>query len=507
MKLKMLPALFFALFAMYSCQSGTPGTPDTTGGEKLNILWIYIEDICPFLSCYGYDINQTPHVDDLAENGVLFEKAFTPSPVCSPTRSGIITGMMPTTIGVHNHHSSRTVESAIFLPDDIKTIPELFKEAGYYVFNNGKDDYNFIYDRSALYEGPFRTHFWYTFEGKGSWRDEARGKDQPFFGQIQLEGGKYVLNQTDRVTLYDRRLPKEKRMDPAVPELPPYYPDVPEVRYDWGLHFDGIKMTDLDVRDIVAMLKKDGLLDNTVIFYFSDHGYKGTRHKQFCYDGGIQVPLIVGYYGGDEVIQKGVRRGDLVSLIDVGPTSLALAGIGIPEQMEGRDMFAGDFHRDYVISVRDRCDFSIDRIRSVRTDRYKYIRNFMPERSYSQPSYRDTRVEFTVPKAMFERGELNEVQAKYWLDTKPEEELFDLESDPHEINNLAGDPEFADVLEKHRKILENWIEETDDKGQYPEGIEPLRFMYERWGERCVNPEFDIVKKRPRNGAPKTIKSI
>ena len=501
----LLPGLLLSLGLQSCLSSGNDDKAPTA--DQPNILWIYVEDICPFLSCYGYDINQTPHIDKLAENGVLFEKAFTPSPVCSPTRSGIITGMMPTTIGVHNHHSSRTVESAIFLPDEVKLIPDLFRDAGYYVYNNGKDDYNFIYDRASVYEGPFNTHFWYTFYGTGSWRDEARKEGQPFFGQIQLEGGKYTLHQEHLQKAYKERIPEEERMDPSVPELPPYYADFPFMREDWALHFDGIKMTDLDVRDIVAKLREDGLLENTIIFFFSDPGYKGTRHKQFCYDGGIQVPLIVAYYGTDERIQKGLRRKDLVSLIDVGPTSLALAGIPVPGHMEGKDLFAGDYHRDYVITTRDRCDFTIDRIRSVRTDKYKYIKNFNPERSYNQPSYRDTRPEFTIAKEMFEKGELNEVQARYWLPTKPGEEFYDLENDPHEINNLADDPAYAEELKKHREILENWIRETDDQGQYPEKQEGLRYMYSRWGERCVNPEFDYVKKNPRDGAPKTLNKI
>lgn len=470
-------------------------------GTQPNILWIYIEDINPFISAYGCDINSTPNIDRLAENGVLFEKAFTPSPVCSPTRSAIITGTLPTTFGLHNHHSSRTVESAIFLPEGVKTVPELFKEAGYYTFNHGKDDYNFIYDRKQLYSGTHENHFWYTWQGTGSWRDENRKLDQPWFGQIQLEGGKYVLAIETIQETYKATIPPGERMDPAVPELPPYYPDIPEIRDDWAMHYDAIKMVDLDVKNILEELERDGELDNTVIFFFSDHGYKGIRHKQFCYDGGIRVPLIVACFGRDKWVMKSVRRGDLVSLIDVGPTSLALAGIQVPEYMEGMDMFDGNYHRDHIIATRDRCDFAIDRIRAVRTERFKYIRNFMPERSYQQPSYRDRRIEYTAIRDLFEKGLLNEVQARYWLPAKPEEELYDLENDPHEIRNLAEDPAYTGELERHRRILQNWIRETDDKGQYPEDIDALRFMIERWGNRCVNPEFDVVRVTPMKGTP------
>ena len=196
-------------FLLSSCSEGTK-----TAGPKTqpNILWLYVEDINPWLSCYGKEINPTPHIDRLAENGVLFEKAFSPTPVCSPTRSGIIVGCMPSSINAHHHHSSRTVESANFLPEGMKTVPELFREAGYYTFNNGKDDYNFIYDRKKLYSGDIGLQFWYTFDGTGHWRDAERG-DKPFFAQFQYEGGKTVLPQPKRIKLYDSIVPPQNRID------------------------------------------------------------------------------------------------------------------------------------------------------------------------------------------------------------------------------------------------------------------------------------------------------
>ena len=475
--------------------------------EQPNILWIYIEDICPILSCYGETINPTPNIDRLAENGVMFTKAFTIAPVCSPTRSGLITGNMPTTTGTHNHHSSRTIESSIFLPDGVRTVPEIFKEAGYYTFNNGKDDYNFVYDRHKLYDGEQSFHFWYTKVGHGMWNDTKRKEGQPFFGQIQLEGGKHTLQS--RNESYYAALPPERRIDRSIVEIPPYYPDITEIREDWARHYDGVRITDDEVGQILDQMEKDGVLDNTIIFFFSDHGYKGIRHKQFCYDGGLQIPLIVSYFGENETIKKQTQRGDLVSLLDVAATSLGFAGIDVPDFMESKDMFAEGYKRDYVISVRDRCDFTIDRIRSVRSQKYKYIKNFMPERSYTQPTYRDTRFEFVSIQKLYNEGKLNDVQAKYWLPTKPEEELFDLEKDPHEINNLANDPAYTEILKEHRTVLENWIKETDDKGQYPEvetlvGRENLRFMIERWGSRCVNSEFYKVRGVPMPGAPDVV---
>ena len=455
--------------------------------KKPNILWIFVEDLNPVFSCYGETINPTPTLDKLAENGVLFKKAFTPAPVCSAARSSIITGTMPTTFGLQNHHSSRTVEDAIFLPDGVKTIPEVFKENGYYTFNHGKDDYNFIYNRKNLYEDQVGVDFWYTFTGTGNWL-EPLSENQPFFGQIQLEGGKLGLTQT-----YDRTRAKITPIDRNLVKLPPYYPNIPSVHEDFARHYDTARATDLEVQEILNQLRSKNLLNNTYVFFFADHGYKGIRHKQFVYDGGIQIPLIVAYFGEDSKLKQHTKREDLVSGIDIGTSSLSLAGIQIPTYMEGKNMFDSNFKRDYIIAVRDRCDFSIDRIRAVRTDKFKYIKNYMPNRSYTQPSYRDKRAEFADIKKQFEAGKLNEVQAKYWLPTKPEEELFDLEKDPFEINNLAFNPTYKKELDKHRNILATWTDTHGDKGSEPQNKHSLKFMYDRWGDRCVNEEFDAVK--------------
>ncbi len=323
--------------------------------KKPNILWIYVDDLNPVLSCYGESINPTPTLDYLAQNGVLFQKAFAAAPVCSAARSAIITGTMPTTLGLHNHHSSRTVEDAIFLPDGIKTIPEIFKDNGYFTFNHGKDDYNFIYNRKKMYHGEVKLDFWYTFVGDGDWAAEIP-KNQPFFGQVQLTGGKLGLAK-----VYEKTKEKITPIDRKLVQLPPYYPNTPSVHEDFARHYDTARATDLEVAEILQKLKERKLLDNTYVFFFSDHGYEGIRHKQFLYDGGLQIPLIVAYFGADCQIKKQTIRKDLVSGIDIGTTTMALAKIGIPKYMEGKNMFASTYHRDYIIATRDRCDFSIDR--------------------------------------------------------------------------------------------------------------------------------------------------
>lgn len=454
-----------------------------------NILWIYIEDLSPLMSCYGYDISPTPNLDRMAGNGVLFSNTFMPAPVCSACRSALITGTMQTTLGLHNHHSSRSEETAIQLPGHVKTLPELFRQAGYFTFNAGKDDYNFWYDREALYAGEYTTHKLYGKSGNRDtgWNDRQPG--QPFFGQIQLAGGKHVYRKDfqDRV--------KEPVSRDAL-ELPPYYPDHPQVREDWARHVDSAKVTDDEIGEILARLGADGLLENTAVFVFSDHGMRLWRHKQFCYDGGLHVPFVLSWPGNPQRLGgQGRVRDDLVSGLDIAATSLALAGIEIPGHMESRDLFARGFKpREFVISARDRCDYTIDRIRTVRTEHFRYIRNFFPDRPYMQPNYRDAWEITETMRRLHAEGRLDAVQDRFWSDERPEEEFYDLRNDPHEINNLAGNPEFTDELKRHRLILEQWIRETDDKGQYREDAPNLKYMFDFWGDKCVNPEYEQFRK-------------
>lgn len=468
--------------------------------ERPNIVWIFAEDVSPFYSCYGNKVINTPNVDRMAANGVLFSNVHATCPVCSPSRSSIVTGVMQTTFGAHQHHSARTVEAQHFLPDSIKAIPEIFREAGYYTFNDGKDDYNFSYDRKKLYSGDFHAYFWYTLKGDGHWRDAERVPGQKFFAQFQLEGDKYTLPQPTRETLYFKRLKPEQRVKPEAVYVPPYYPDVMPIRERLARHYDAVLMVDQDVERIVKELEEDNLLENTIVILLSDHGNESLRFKQFCYDGGTHIPLIISYFGNDpnirKVIPKGVVRDDMVSGVDIAATTLALAGFEIPKSMDGKNLFAPDYHRDYVITARDRCDFTIDRIRAVRDQQFKYIKNFYPERPYSQPQYRDNRMEFLLGKEMYEKGQLTEAQAMYWQPSRPAEELYDVVNDPHEINNLANNPQYAETLTKMRNILDEWIVATDDKGQYPENPEDLRFIYQCWLDKCTDPVFDAVKSHP-----------
>lgn len=341
--------------------------------KKPNILWIYLEDTAPLLSCYGTSEISTPNIDKLASKGVKFTNTFMTAPVCSASRSSIITGMMSTTLGIHNHHSSRTKESAIHLPSYVKTIPELFKESGYFTFNNGKDDYNFEYNRKDLYDQAYSYHPLYGKTGERLDISKLQN-DKPFFGQIQLFAGKEIFSSSfkDRV---------KTPVDRAKIKLPPYLPSHPAIIEEYANHFDAIQITDQRVGEIISKLAKGNLLNNTIVFFFSDHGMRLTRNKQFLYDGGIHVPLIIADFRKTSKIKAGSTNDMLISGIDIGTSSLELAGIDIPMHMEGENIFADNYKgREFVISSRDRCDFTIDRIRSVRTKEFKYIRNFMTDK-------------------------------------------------------------------------------------------------------------------------------
>ena len=456
---------------------------------KPNILWIYLEDTSPLLGCYGTTIITTPNIDELAKKGTLYTNAIMPAPVCSASRSSIITGVMSTTLGLHNHHSSRTEAAAIHLPKTIKTIPELFKQAGYFTFNNGKDDYNFHYDRKDLYSQPYKMHPLYGKSGTHLPLETLTNKT-PFFGQIQLRGGKEIFASTFKEKV-------KSRVDRSKIVLPPYLPDHPSIIEEYANHLDAIQLTDERVEDIMTQLRANGLLDNTIVFFFSDHGMRLTRHKQFLYEGGIHVPLIIADFRDKPTLKAGTTNEDLISGIDLGVSSLALAGIPIPNYMEGKNMFDKEnLAREYVISTRDRCDFTIDRIRSVRTKDYKYIRNFMTDRPYTQTTYMDVdKVEFvSVMKDLYQTNQLNEAQSRFFSTDRPSEELYDLKADPFELNNLAADPNHQAALIKHANILNQWIKATDDKGQYPETSGGLKLMLGIWGKYADNPEYDSLKE-------------
>ena len=455
-------------FSFAANPSSTPKRP--------NIVWVFIEDMNDWYGCYGDATVPTPNIDALAKRGLRFDRAYMPAGVCSACRSAIATGAMQTSLGIHHHRSSRkrVPEEVIYLPKGVKTVYELMREAGYYVTSSkGKNDFNFIFSTNDLYDQLAGNMGWSPQHWQG------RKKDQPFFAQIQLKGGK----SSGKVS---------PKTDPTKVKVPPYYPDHSVIRKDIAKHYDTIRQTDKELEKIISALEKDKLLENTVVFFWTDHGMALHRHKQWLYEGGIRVPLIIAGPG----INPGTSRDDLVSGIDISATTLAMAGVDQKKHpwTEGRDFFAKDHQkREFVISARDRCDYTIDRVRAVTTKRYKYLRNYLTDRTLMQPQYRDGRPHMEVTRKLFQEGKLNEIQAFKWKQRLPEE-LYDLENDPHETINLVDDPKHAEALAKHREILAKWTKETDDKGQYPESIDSLRGVLKRWNKQAVNPEYDRVRK-------------
>lgn len=491
---RLLAFFFFAVwFALGSTLSAQTADLSEAAERPPNILWIYIEDLSPLFGCYGSDVNaeHTPRVDQLAREGVRFSRAMAPHPVCSPLRSALMTGAMATSLGLHNHRSSRTPAGRIALPEGVQTLPQLLAAVGYRSFNRGKTDYNFDHDLAQLYPDadssePMFSLASFLEEGGHAWPQ----KGTPFFGQVQLRGGKHVYRKKDMAALLKQRTAVEEV------EVPPYFPELPALRKAFAVHHDAARMTDLEVGALLDHLQERQLLDSTIVVLFSDHGMnESLRHKQFCYEGGVHVPLIVRFPAGAQHPLAGTVRDDLVSLLDVTATTLALAGVEAPSWMEGRNLFAADHvERTYVVSARDRCDYTIDRIRTVRTDRYRYIKNYLTDRPWMQPQYRDKWPMVQELRRLTSEGELDDLPGGFFRAERPLEELYDLESDPHQVVNLAQDPEHSEILAQHRAILEAWIEETGDRGQFPESDAGLQEVLDQWGAKCVNPEYEHLRR-------------
>jgi arylsulfatase A-like enzyme len=473
-------ALLALLLVMAGCQTTTAVAEKHTS-KRPNILWIYVEDMNDWMGAFGDNTVPTPNIDKLAGEGVRFDQVIMPAPVCSAVRSAIITGDMQTTLGTHNHRSSRFDYNQITLPEGHKTLPELFQDNGYETFNIGKDDYNFSYDRKQLYSlhpGPKVGHQGTQDGPDFDWGKTLATSGKPFFGQIQLRGGKYKMKKPPI------------KVDRASVTLPPYYNDQPLTRDAWARHYENIHITDLDVGKIMAELKDNGLLENTVVFFFTDHGMGLLRHKQFLYDGGLQVPLVVSWQAGNDKLRaQGAERKEQIRGLDIGGSSLGLAGIDIPSYMTTENFFAADYQaQPWIISARDRCDYTFETIRSVRTEAFKYIRNYHPERPYMQPQYRDKWPLVKEYKKAYASGQFNEVESLLMANVKPAEELYDLKNDPHEVNNLATTPAYTNQLISMRDILNNWVKETGDKGQTPESDAGIREVLEFYKNKCQSPE-------------------
>jgi uncharacterized sulfatase len=430
---------------------------DAASETRPNIVWLSCEDISPHIGCFGDDNAITPNIDQLAREGVRYTNTFTTAGVCAPCRSGIITGMYQTTIGTHHMRCNAK------LPPMIKAFTTYLRVAGYYCTNRSKTDYQ---------TGDLRDA-WNESSGKAHWRN--RGRKQPFFSVFNFTGcHESGIAGESKYKSVTAKLKPSQRQDPKKLELPPYYPDTPIVREDWKRNYELITAMDAWAGDLIGQLKADGLYDNTIIFFWSDHGVGLPRAKRWLYDSGTHVPMVV------RIPERFRTRGQgrpgslddrLVSSIDFGPSVMNLAGLEIPEYMQGQP-FAGPnppAPREYVFGARDRMDERYDIIRSVRDKRYRYIRNYEPLKTYYQ--YMNTPEKGATMKEIrrvHAAGKLPPAARLFMAERKAVEELYDLKNDPHEIHNLAGNPKYAGRLKRMREVHLQWVRDTKDLGLMPE---------------------------------------
>lgn len=440
-------------------------TSSALADERPNILRLSAEDISAHLGCYGDPHAITPNLDELAEQGARFTNAYTTAGVCAPCRSGIITGMYQNAIGTHHMRCDAT------LPDWLKPFPTYLREAGYYCTNNSKTDYQF--------SKPSARDIWDESSGKAHWRN--RPDDAPFFAVFNYTGC-HESGIADEAKYEDvtADLTDDQRQDPAaLTTLPPYYPDTPVVREDWKRNYEVITAMDQWAGDLIGQLKEDGLWENTIVMFWSDHGVGLPRAKRWLYDSGTRIPMLLRVpekFQTGSPLPTGSVDDRLVNSVDFGPTMLALAGIEIPGRVHGRNFLDVSSPRSFVFGARDRMDERYDIIRAVRDKRFRYIRNFEPLKPYYQymntPEKGATMQE--IRKAE-ESGEMPETAALFSAARKPTEELYDLENDPHEIDNLAADPAYAETLARLKTALTEWQLRIGDLGLIPESeIERLK---------------------------------
>jgi len=465
-----------ASLATAGCTSASRRLLTETFKERPNILWISCEDVSPNLGCYGDTYAVTPNLDRLAADGLLYENAFATAPVCAPARSCLITGMYATSLGTQH------LRSNVRLPEHIRCFSEHLRDAGYYCSNNYKQDYNFT-AKTAWDESSKMAH----------WRKRKGG--QPFF---------CVFNLVTEAP------------------LPPYYPDTPVVRETMARYYDLITLMDKEAGHLLQELAEDRLADDTIVFFFSDHGFGLPRFKRTLYDSGLRVPLIIrlpAKYQHLAPLGPGNKVDDLVSFVDFAPTVLSLARVQIPKHMQGR-AFLGTKKikpRQYVFGAASRVDEMYELSRCVRDKRYKYIRNYMPHLPYSQPSaWPDQARIMKELRRLAVEGKLAGAQKFFALQTKPIEELYDTQADPHEINNLAGSAQHQHTLERMRQAHKKSIADTHDIGFLPEAEMHIRAKDTTPQQIATNPSkynqqrivaaAELVGKGPES-LPKMVKLL
>jgi uncharacterized sulfatase len=424
------------------------GFSRVSAAERPNILWITCEDTGPQLGCYGDHYATTPNLDALAARGMVYLNVWSTAPVCAPARTAIISGMYPSTLGAEH------MRSEVRLPAGLRMYPQFLRDAGYYCSNNNKEDYNLIKPGKVWDDSSSRAH----------WKHRQAG--QPFFA---------IFNHTMTHESQVRLRPHRAVHDPAAVRVPAYHPDTSEVRTDWAQYYDQITEMDAKAGENLKELADAGLAEDTIVFFYGDHGAGMPRSKRWLYESGLHVPLLVyvparwrSLAGADYV--PGGRSGRLVAFVDLAPTVLSLAAIPPPDWMQGR-AFLGPHRRpppSFLYGLRGRMDERIDLVRAVRDERFLYIRNFMPHRRYGQHlAYMFETPTTQVWQRLYDEGKLTPPQTDFWR-PKPAEELYDVRQDPDQVRNLVGAPEHQGTVVRLRQTLHEQILRTRDLGLLPE---------------------------------------
>ncbi len=505
-----LACLLGFLFLLYVSCADKKQEENLNEGEvpHPNIIWLVAEDQSPdFFPMYGDRTISLPNLEALARDGVTFTNAVSPVPVCAPARSALITGMYPTTLGTHNMRTYtpwREINEPLLdslpsyspiVPNGVRMFTEYLRKAGYYTANGPKEDYNFEKTDAAWDESSKQRH----------WRKSKEG--QPFFTVFNFA----VCHESQ---IWSRG--KDSLfVDPKDVPVPPYFPDTDTIRHDIAVNYSNLKRLDDQIGEVIADLKEDGLYENSIIFFYGDHGGPFPRHKRSLTDSGVKVPLVIKFPGNEKA---GGTDDRLISFIDYAPTVLSLAGIEPPKVIQGVAQFGiyeADKKPEYTFHSSDRFDEFYDRVRAVRSERFKYIKSYNTELPHAIPnSYREQMPMMRELRRLYATGKLNEEQSIWLQAPKPEEELYDLQRDPYELDNLADRPELKDTLLHYRDVLNDWIKETNDLGQYaerdliakwlPNGeqqkLSPLEMEDKEDGIRLISKKSDatIVWKQPQD---------
>lgn len=451
--------------------------------NRPNILWLVTEDMGSYIPSFGDSTIVTPNLSRLAKEGVIYPNLYSTSGVCAPSRAAITTGMYPSSIGANHMRTTSYTEVtglpsyAAVPPPEVRMVSELLRMNGYYCTNNNKEDYQFKAPETAWDESSEYAH----------WRN--RDKDQPFFSIFNFtethESGLFEPyghrnNETRHYQAGDRNYKwgngrmTEKETSVHLPKdtnfkIPPYLPDTEAVRRDMWKLYNNIAEMDKQVGAVLKQLEDDGLLENTIIFFYGDHGGPLPREKRLIYDSGLNTPMIIRF---PNKLQAGTKDERLASFVDFAPTLLSLVGVNPPEYMQGQS-FLGEYkakkERKYIHAAADRFDGFTDAIRAVRDKQFKYIRNYRPNQGYYLPvAYRERIPAMQELLRLRDEGKLDDIQLQWFRDRKPQEELYDCLVDPYELNNLADNPDYKERMKELRAEMDRWLQAIDDIPNLPE---------------------------------------